>query len=57
MRKKLTDKIAIEIMKDINDGVMKTSAICTKYQMHDLKPHDIYNIIHKEHYKHLRELV
>lgn len=57
MQKKLTDKIAIEVMKDINAGIMKTSAICKKYEDYDLQPHDIYNIIHKKHYEHLRELV
>lgn len=56
MKKKLTDKVAINVMKDINSG-LKTKVICQKYKDYDLNPSDVYNIIHKNHYSYLRKYV
>lgn len=55
-QRKLTDKVAIELMKDINSG-LKTKVICEKYKEYDLRPTDIYNIIHKDYYIELRQYV
>jgi len=56
-RKRLSDKIALQIMQDINENKLKTDAIIEKYKEHGITKDHIYNMRAGRTYNHLRQYV